>query len=134
MNRMLACTLLSAAALLITSALADGSATYNAKLTIRATPDQPSGGYLISGRFGSKKAGCVKGRVVGVHLKGIGERTPVAQAVVKANGKWALAKNYPLTPGKYWATVGRLRLKKGTCLGIRSRTITGKPFKVGAAR
>lgn len=133
MNRKLVGALLSCGVLLLGAAFANAAgSSYSSKLTIKAKLHKPSGGYLISGKLTSKKKACVKGRVVGVHLKGIGEKFPVSQAVVKSNGTWAVSKNYPINPGRYWATVDKLKLKKGSCKAERSKTITGKVVKPAA--
>jgi hypothetical protein len=121
MNRKLVGAILLAGALMVSAGLANAAGSYSANLTITATRDAATGGYLIRGTLTSPNKACVKKRLVKVYLSGVPGH---AKAVATSSGKWALT-NYLIGPGQYYAQVDKLKVAKGSCKGAKSKTITG---------
>jgi hypothetical protein len=106
---------------MVSPGLANAARSYSAKLTITATRDPATRGYLIKGTLTSPNKACVKKRLVKVYLSGV--HGP-AKAIATSSGKWALT-NYLIGPGQYYAQVDKLKVAKGTCERAKSKTITG---------
>ena len=126
MNRRIVGGLMLAGLLMLGPGLANAAKSFSTQVTITATRNVPFTGYRISGTVASSDKTCVKGRLVKVYLRRAVDRAfyNTAQAVAKSNGKWALPKNHPLAPGKYYAKADR----KGSCRAAKSKTITGSAY------